>query len=82
MAHLKCQFVLLSVAEGPHFVHHVPQVFLHKAHGLAEPGPHGLPAVVAGLLVGVVVVVADAELERDVGPEPRVLDWLYLADTR
>ena len=78
IAHLKGQFVLLGVAESPHLVHHVPQVFLHEAHGLAEPGPHGLPAVVAGLLVGVVVVVADAELERDVGPQACVLYWLDL----
>ena len=77
-AHLKGQFVLLGVTEGPHLVHHVPQVLLHEAHGLAEPGPHRLPAVVAGLLVVVVVVVADAELERDVGPQPGVLDWFDL----
>ena len=79
IAHLECQFVLLGVTERPHLVHHVPQVFLHEAHRLAEPRPHRLPAVVAGVLVGVVVVVADAELERDVGPQPGVLDWLDLA---
>ena len=80
--HLECQLVLLRVTEGPHLVNHIPQVLLHEAHRLAEPRPHGLPAAVAGVLRRVVVVVADAELERDVGPEPRVLDWLYLADTR
>ena len=77
--HLECQLVLLGVTERPHLVHHVPQVLLHEAHGLTEPRPHRLPAVVAGVLVGVVVVVADAELQGDVGPEPGVLDWLDLA---
>ena len=60
------ELVLLRVTESPHFVHHILEIVLDKGHGLTEPGPHGLPARAVGVLAGVVVIVTDAKLERNV----------------
>jgi len=62
---LKRKFVLFRVTESPHLVDNILEVVLHEVHGLAEPAPDRLPGVVLRL---VAVVVADAQLQRDVRP--------------